>query len=96
MEQVNGAVLAPAAVMVEMGAAAAGALTDGEPAAMLLTGMSISAPLVLTRMGAPVWATVGASYAGTAEVLSGANRVHCSARVTAVPLQPTGSPMSSP
>ena len=81
--------------MVEMSAAAAGALTDGEPAAALLTGMSISAPLVLARMGAPVWATISVSYAGQAEVLSGANRVHSSARMAAVPVRSTGTSMSS-
>ena len=81
--------------MVEISAAAAGALTDGEPAAALLTGMSISAPLVLAHMGAPVWATISISYAGQAEVLSGANTVHSSARMTAVPVRSTGTSMSS-
>lgn len=93
MEQVNGALLVPASAMVEMSAAAAGVLSDGEGAEPLLVHLSISTPLVLPAVAAPALAVVRVSPAGRAEILSeattarSASRLHCSCIVATTPLQ---------
>ena len=94
MEQVNGALLVPAAVMVEMSAAAAGVLSDGEAAGLLLAHLSILAPLPLPAVTAPLVAVVSISPAGQAEILSEtrqASRLYCSCHVATKPLQPSGA-----
>ena len=93
MEQVNGTILIPASAMVEMSAAAAGVLSDGEAAKPLLAHLSISTPLVLPAVSASALAVVKISPAGRAEILSEtaptrqAVRLHCSCIVAQMPLQ---------
>ena len=97
MEQVNGALLVPAATMVEMSAAAAGLLSEGEAAVSLLARLSISAPLVLPGVAAPAAAVVSISRAGHASILSEAatarqaTSLHCSCSVATMAQQPSGA-----
>lgn len=95
--QVNDDILVPASAMVEMSAAAAAVLSDGEAAVPLLAKLSISAPLMLPGPTSPAVATVSVSQAGQADILSGAagtrqaSRLHCSCSVGRMPLQPSGA-----
>lgn len=95
--QVNDGNLVPASAMVEMSAAAAAVLSDGEAAVPLLVNLSISAPLMLPGPTSPAVATVSISQAGQADILSEAagtrqaSRLHCSCSVGRMPLQPSGA-----
>ena len=94
----NGALLVPAAVMVEMSAAAAGVLSQGEAAETLLARLSISAPLLLPGLTAPAVADVSISPAGHASILSEAanarqaTSLHCSCSLATMPLRLSGAP----
>lgn len=95
MEQVNGALLVPAAIMVEMSTTAAAVMSEGEAAEPLLAHLSISAPLVLPGVTAPAAAVVSISRAGHASILSEAatarqaTSLHCSCSVAT--MQPSGA-----